>query len=94
MVGGLDASDSCDPMDYSPLGSLPMGFPRQEYCSGLPCSPPGDLPSPGIKPRPLALQAIPFKGKNKDNTHINTQTDTRDPISSFSKFSHESDITV
>ena len=23
---------------------LSMGFPRQEYWSGLPCSPPGDLP--------------------------------------------------
>ena len=27
-----------------------MGFPRQEYWSGLPCPPPGDLPDPGIKP--------------------------------------------
>ena len=29
---------------------LPMGFSRQEYWSGLPCpcSPPGDLPDPGI----------------------------------------------
>ena len=25
------------------------GFPRQEYWSGLPFSPPGDLPDPGIK---------------------------------------------
>ena len=23
------------------------GFPRQEYCSGLPCPPPGYLPDPG-----------------------------------------------
>ena len=29
---------------------LSMGFPRQEYWSGLPCLPPGDLPKPGIKP--------------------------------------------
>ena len=28
--------------------SLSMGFPRQEYRSGLPCPPPGDLPDPGI----------------------------------------------
>ena len=35
---------------------LPMRFPRQEYWSGLPCSPPGDLPSPGVKPRSPALQ--------------------------------------
>ena len=27
------------------------GFSRQEYCSGLPCPPPGDLPNPGIKPK-------------------------------------------
>ena len=29
---------------------LPMGFPRQEYWSGLPFPSPGDLPDPGIKP--------------------------------------------
>ena len=34
-----------------------MGFPRQEYWSGLPCSPPGDLPNQGIEPRYPALQA-------------------------------------
>ena len=28
---------------------LSMGFSRQEYWSGLPCPPPGDLPDPGIK---------------------------------------------
>jgi len=27
-----------------------MGFSRQEYWSGLPYPPPGDLPDPGIKP--------------------------------------------
>ena len=31
-----------------------MGFSRQEYWSGLPCSPPGDLPDPGIKPTSLS----------------------------------------
>ena len=29
---------------------LTMGFCRQEYWSGLPCPPPGDLSNPGIKP--------------------------------------------
>ena len=28
---------------------LSIGFPRQEYCSGLLFPPPGDLPSPGIE---------------------------------------------
>ena len=36
---------------------LSMGFSRQEYWSGLPCPPPGDLPSPGIKPISLASPA-------------------------------------
>ena len=31
-------------------GLLSMGFPRQEYWSGLPFPSPGDLPDPGIKP--------------------------------------------
>ena len=32
---------------------LSMGFSRQEYLSGLPFPPPGDLPVPGIKPHLL-----------------------------------------
>ena len=32
---------------------LSMGFSRQEYWSGLPCPPPGDLSDPGIKPSSL-----------------------------------------
>ena len=34
-----------------------MGFSRQEYWSGLPFPSPGNLPSPGIKPRSPTLQA-------------------------------------
>ena len=33
-----------------------MGFPRQEYWSGLPFPSPGDLPNPGIEPGSPALQ--------------------------------------
>ena len=33
-----------------------MEFPRQEYWSGLPCLPPGDLPDTGVKPGSPALQ--------------------------------------
>ena len=36
---------------------LSMGFSRQEYWSGLPFPPPGDLPDPGIKPGSPVLQA-------------------------------------
>ena len=33
---------------------LSMGFPRQEYWSGLPFPSLGDLPDPGIQPASLA----------------------------------------
>ena len=59
-----------DPMDCSPLAPLSTGFSRQEYWSGLPCPPPGDLPDSGIKPRSPSSQAdslpseTPGKTKN------------------------------
>ena len=37
---------------------LSMGFPRQEYWSGLPFPTPGDLPDPGIKPESPASPAL------------------------------------
>ena len=37
---------------------LSMGFSRQEPWNGLPCSLPGDLPNPGIKPASLASPAL------------------------------------
>ena len=37
-------------MDCSPPGSSIHGILQQEYWSGLPCPPPGDLPNPGINP--------------------------------------------
>ena len=37
---------------------LSMGFSRQEYWSGLPCPPLGDLPDPGIKPTSLVSPAL------------------------------------
>ena len=37
---------------------LPMGFSRQEYWSGLPCPPPGDLPDPWIKTASLMSPAL------------------------------------
>ena len=35
-----------------------MGFPRQEYWSGLPFPPPGGLPGPGIDPASLTSPAL------------------------------------
>ena len=45
----------CHPMDRQALWS--MGFPRQEYWSGLLFPSPGDLPDPGIRLGSPALQA-------------------------------------
>ena len=46
----------CDPMDCSPpdssvhgIHSSVHGILQEEYWSGLPFPPPGDLPSPGIE---------------------------------------------
>ena len=39
-----------NPVRCSPPGALSMGYLRQEYCSGLPFPPRGDLPDPGTKP--------------------------------------------
>ena len=38
-----------------------MRFPRQEYWSVLPFPSPGDLPDPGIEPKPPALEAQSLK---------------------------------
>ena len=47
----------CHPMGVARYAPLSMGFSRQEYWSGLPGPPHGELPNPGIKPRSPALQA-------------------------------------
>ena len=41
-----------------------MGFPREEYWSGLPFPFPGDLPNPGIE---YGSPALVIKWQNKDS---------------------------
>ena len=48
-------SDSVTLWTVARQAPLSMGFSRQEYWSGLPCPPPGDLPHLGIKPVSLHL---------------------------------------
>ena len=43
----------CDPIDLAH-----QGFSRQEYYSGLPCPPPGDLPDLGIEPTSLVSPGL------------------------------------
>ena len=47
-----------DPKEYSLPASSVHRFSRQEYWSGLPCPPPGDLPNLGIEPMPLMSPAL------------------------------------
>ena len=47
-------SDSAPPWTIACQAPLSMGFPKQEYWSGLPGSSPGDLFNTGIKPMSLA----------------------------------------
>ena len=50
-------SDSLRPRGLWPTRLLcPWGSSQQEYWSGLPCPPPGDLPNSEIEPRSPALQ--------------------------------------
>ena len=52
-------SDSfATPWTVARQAPLAMGFPRQEYWSGMPCLPPGDLPDPGIEPMCLTSLAL------------------------------------
>ena len=52
------ASDSVTLWAVARQVPLPMGFLGQEYWSGLPCPPSGDLPNLGIEPLSLASPAL------------------------------------
>ena len=45
-----------------------MGFSRQEYWSGLPFPPPGDLPNPGSEPTSLTSPALASRFFTTSNT--------------------------
>ena len=61
VVGGLDAK-SCltlvTPWTVACQAPLSMRFFRQKYWSGLQCSPPRDLPKPGIEPTSFTFHAL------------------------------------
>ena len=57
-------SDSfATPWTVARQAPLSMGFPRQEYWSGLPYPSPGDLPGPGIEPVAPSLEGGFFTTK-------------------------------
>ena len=51
-------SDAVTPWTVVQHSSLSIGFPRQEYWSGLSFPPPGYLPNPRIEPKSPASPAL------------------------------------
>ena len=58
------------PRTVTRQASLSVGLPRQEYWSGLPFPPPGDLPDPGIEPVSPALAGRFFTAEPPERTLI------------------------
>ena len=76
----------CDPWTVAHQAPLSMGFFRQEYWSGLPFPPSGDLLGLGIKPASPALQADPFTAEPSGKPHFIDIFNNSVPPSTFSNF--------
>ena len=67
------SDSSVTPRTVAHQAPLSLGFPRQEYWSGLPFPSPGDLPDLGIEPSSPALQAdslsLKHQGSPQNGTH-------------------------
>ena len=73
------------PWTVASQAPLSMGFPRQEYWSGLSFPSPGDLHNPGIEPVSLALSGRfsttePAGKSPYTHTHTHTHTHTQKHI--------------
>ena len=71
-TGGLVAElypTLATPWTVAHQAPLSMGFPRQEYLSGLPFPSPGDLPDPGIEhvSPALLVDSLPSELPGKPN---------------------------
>ena len=82
LVGGLVAKlcMTCDPMNCSGQASLSMGFPKQDYWSGLLFPSPGDLPDPGIEP--ASPESLAFQADSLPLSHLGS------PSSGYSFYKH------
>ena len=70
-----------DPMDsVARQAPLSMGFSRQEYWSGLPWPPPGDLPDSGIK-----LPSLQSPSSQADSLQLSHGEAHEDPVQQIQK---------
>ena len=65
------------PWTVAHQGPLSMGFSKQQYCRGLSCPPPGDLPNPETEPASPASPAfqadsLPLSHQGNPLFYINT----------------------
>ena len=74
---------------------LSMGFSGQAYWSGLPCSSPGNLPNPGIKPESLMFPTLagrffttapPGKPGDQNQIHISCYITISHNVMIFCKY--------
>ena len=65
---------------------LSIGFSSQEYQSGLPCLPPGDLPNPGIEP--MSLMSLALAGRFFTTGTTWKPKRSRLPVSKLFQLSH------
>ena len=63
-------SDSATPWTVAHQGPLSVGFFRQEYWSGLPFPPAGDLPHPGIEPGLLHCRQILYRLSYREDPKV------------------------
>ena len=86
----------CDPLDQTIACQSPlsMGFLRQEYWSGLPRPPPGDLPDPGIKPTSPTLQvdSLPLSHQGSPLTIVLGTENTEKNGTAFSAFYNSAEV--
>ena len=67
---------------------LSLGFSRQEYCCGLPCPPPADLPKPMIEPTSpvapaLQVDSLPLSHLGSSQFCVCIYIHTSGPITSW-----------
>ena len=74
------------PFTIAHQSPLPLGFPRQEYWSGLPFPSLGDLPKPGIEPESPAFQV--------DSLPLSHQGSLMNGVGAFMKEISESSLSL
>ena len=74
----------CNPMTLAHQAPLSMGLSRQEYWSGLPGPPPGDLPDLGTEP--VSLTSLALAGGFFASRALGSPSVYRDPVKKTAAF--------